>query len=189
MKNNNTHGESGITKRTSVYHGKVIDLGVETVTLPNGQECSLEIIRHPGGAVALAINAKHEVCLLRQYRHATGGWIWELPGGRIEADETPLLSAQRELREEAGIEAGHWSALIEMWSTPGFCTEKLYLYVARDLIEVQATPEADELFEVHWLPLTEAFRMCDSGDIEDAKTLIGLFRLRQESAVSGTNNV
>ena len=177
--NNNYLGGIPIKKHT-IYEGKVIDLGIETARLPTGGDCKLEIIRHPGGAVALALNSANEVCLLRQYRYATGGWLWELPGGRLEPGESALESAQRELLEEAGLEAGAWQVLTEIWSTPGFCDEKLYLFLARELKNVEPCTEEDEVIEVHWLPLAEAIRMCDNNDITDAKTMVGLYRLQRE---------
>jgi len=185
IKENNHHFTRGHPiKRRTIHVGKVIDLGIEIASLPTGGDCELEIIRHPGGAVALALNSDNEVCLLRQYRYATGGWLWELPGGRLEQGESALESAQRELREEAGLEAGKWQTFTEIWSTPGFCDEKLYLYLARDLKSVESCRDEDEVIEVHWLPLGEAIRMCDNNDISDAKTMIGLYRLQRE--ISGT---
>lgn len=163
--------------RETIYKGKVLDLGKEQVTLPGGVACELEMIRHPGGAVALAIDAKQRICLLRQYRHAAGGWIWELPGGRIEQDEEALLTAKRELQEEVGITAGEWSVLSSFYSTPGFCDERLHLFIARDLQQGSAATEPDELLEVHWLALDEALALCRRGEIVDAKTLVGLYQL------------
>lgn len=177
-----TSGVLSISQFKVVYHGKVIELGIEHVELPNGERCELELIRHPGGAVAIAINANRQVCLLRQYRHATGGWLWELPGGRIEAGEAPLLSAQRELREEAGIEADDWQPVIETWTTPGFCNEKLYLFLATGLTQHDPHTEVDEVLEVHWIDLAQAMTMCASGEIVDAKTLIGLYRLQHDAS-------
>ena len=155
----------------------MIDLSIESVVLPSGVSTELELIRHPGGAVALALNATGNICLIKQYRHAVGGWIWELPGGRIEPDEAPLLSAQRELREEVGVEAANWQPLINFWSTPGFCNEMLYLFSAEELTKVPLQRDADELMEVHWFSVSEALKMCDSGEITDAKTLLGLYKL------------
>lgn len=165
--------------RQSIYHGKVIDLGKEHVTLPNGVSCELEIIRHPGGAVALAIDAQGRICLLRQYRHAAGGWLWELPGGRIEPGESALESVKRELREEAGVLAGQWAPLSSFFSTPGFCDERLHLFVARDLVQGAVATEQDEVLEVHWVALAEALARCRRGEIVDAKTIIGLYQLRE----------
>jgi len=127
--------------------------------------------------VALALSNTNDVCLIKQYRHAAGGWLWELPGGRIEPDELPLVSAQRELREEVGLEANDWQPLVNVWSTPGFCTEMLYLFCARELSVVPTERDEDELMEVHWLSLSNALAKCDSGEITDAKTLLGLYKL------------
>jgi len=167
--------------RQPIYKGKVIELGKENVTLPNGVSCELEIIRHPGGAVALAMDAEARVCLLRQYRHAAGGWLWELPGGRIEKGEQPLESVQRELKEEAGVSAAKWTPLSSFYSTPGFCDERLHLFVAEDLQSGEPATEDDELLEVHWLALAEALALCRSGEIVDAKTIIGLYQLNEWS--------
>jgi len=120
---------------------------------------------------------------LRQYRHAAGGWIWELPAGLIEAEEQPLHCAQRELKEEAGIEASNWEPLVCFWSTPGFCTEKLHLFSASSLREVPTERDADELMEVHWLPISEALHLCDTGEISDAKTLLGLYTLHRKKSL------
>lgn len=163
--------------RQPIYKGKVLDLGVEQVILPNGVDCELEIIRHPGGAVALAIDAHSRVCLLRQYRYAAGGWLWELPGGRIEQGEEPLVSVKRELQEEAGITAAEWIPLSSFFSTPGFCDELLHLFIARDLHQGEPSTEQDELLEVHWLSVDEALDLCRTGQIVDAKTLVGIYQL------------
>lgn len=177
--------------RRTLYHGKVIDLGLEQVALPDGRHCELEIIRHPGGAVALALDERQRVCLLRQYRHAAGGWLWELPGGRLEPGETALLSASRELREEAGVTASHWQPLIECYSTPGFCDERLTLFLAEGVRQGVSATEQDEVLEVHWLPLAEALQMIRVGLIKDAKTIIGLYRLQdllQARLTAGASN-
>jgi ADP-ribose pyrophosphatase len=117
--------------------------------------------------------------LLRQYRHAAGGWIWEFPGGRIEPGESALASARRELREEAGVEARQWQAVIDFYSTPGFCDERLFLFLASDLQQVSSATEADEVLEVHWLDMSETRQLVQAGEIKDAKTLIGLYRVHE----------
>ena len=116
------------------------------------------------------------VCLLRQYRYATGGWLWELPAGKIDNREPPLDTARRELAEEAGREAAAWQELGFMHSSPGILTEVVYLYLARNLTPTAIGHEHEEVIEVHWLPLGEALTWCRDGRISDAKTLIGLFR-------------
>jgi ADP-ribose pyrophosphatase len=123
------------------------------------------------------VDGDSQVCLLRQYRHAAGGWIWELPAGLIEPEEPPRATAERELLEEAGVRAARWEPLGKMYSSPGFCTEQLHLYLARDLtIDESFTAREDEVIEVHWTPFDEALEMAASGKIQDAKTVVTLFR-------------
>jgi ADP-ribose pyrophosphatase len=162
--------------RRDIFRGRIVDVGVEDVTLPNGQRVALEIIRHPGGAAAVALDEDGRVCLLRQYRHAAGGWLWELPAGKIDPGETPFTTARRELAEEAGLAADHWQELGHLHSSPGVFTEVIHLYLARELRQLSQTHDADEVIEIHWLPFAEAINRCRSGEITDAKTLVGLYR-------------
>jgi ADP-ribose pyrophosphatase len=136
----------------------------------------LEIVHHPGGAAVVALDAENRVCLLRQYRHAAGGWLWELPAGKLDNAEAPLLCAQRELEEEAGLRDADWQSLGKIVSSPGVFTEVIHLYLARTLTAVPTRMEEHEVIEVHWLPWAEALRMAQAGEIEDAKTLAGLLR-------------
>jgi len=157
-----------------VYQGRIIQLGIETITMPNGVAVELEIVRHPGGAAVVALDEREQVCLLRQYRHAAGGWIWELPAGKLEPGEPAQTTAARELAEEAGLQASHWESLGKLIATPGFCDEIIHLFLARDLTEVKAEPEEHELFEVHRIPLNTAIEQVYDGTILDAKTMLGL---------------
>lgn len=159
-----------------IYQGRVIQLNVERVRLPNDQVADLEIIHHPGGAAIVAIDAQQRVCLLHQFRHAAGGYIWELPAGKIDHKEPPFQTAQRELVEEAGRTAGSWLSLGDYVSSPGVFTEVIHLYLARDLSEVPNAPEEHEVFQAEWLPFSEALRMAEQGELRDGKTLVGLFR-------------
>ncbi len=159
-----------------IFKGRIIRLTLETVELPNGAEAELEIVHHPGGAAVVALDAERRVCLLRQYRHAIGGWLWELPAGKLDPGEAPRTTAERELIEEAGVRAAAWQALGRTISSPGIFTEVIYLYLAQDLTLVPAAAEEHEVFEVHWLPWAEALRMAIEGEVEDAKTLAGLLR-------------
>lgn len=163
-------------RRQRVFRGKVVDVGLENVELPNGKSVELEIIRHPGGAAAVVLDDDEQVCLLRQYRHAAGGWLWELPAGKIDPGEDPFDTARREALEEAGVEAVDWIDLGLMNSSPGVFTEVIYLYLARGLRQTRHDHETDEVIEIHWLPLAQALDWCIDGTITDAKTLIGLFR-------------
>ena len=161
--------------KTIIYHGRIVDLELEQVRLPNGEECEFEIVRHPGGAAVVALNDAGQICLLRQYRHAIGGWIWELPAGKIDNAEDPLETARRELLEEAGVRAEVLRPLGRIVSSPGVFDEIVYVFVAQELRPCEQQAEPHEVFEVHWLPLTQAMAMARRGEIEDAKTLAGLF--------------
>lgn len=163
-------------QRQAIYAGRIIRLTLDTVTLPNGASAELEIVHHPGGAAVVALDADNRVCLLRQYRHAAGGWLWELPAGKLDGGEAPLLCAQRELEEEAGRQARDWQALGKIVSSPGVFTEVIHLFLARALTAVAAHAEEHEVIEVHWFAWDEALRMARVGEIEDAKTLAGLLR-------------
>lgn len=159
-----------------VHTGRVTRLTVDRVRLPNGHEAELEILHHPGGAAAVAVDAARRVCLLRQYRHAAGGYVWELPAGRLEPGEPPQETARRELVEEAGIAAREWRSLGVSLSSPGVFTERIHLFLATGLAPAPAALEAAEVLEVHWLPLDEALARCLDGRIEDSKTCMGLLR-------------
>jgi 8-oxo-dGTP pyrophosphatase MutT (NUDIX family) len=164
------------TSRRQVFRGKVLDVGLETVELPNGRTAELEIIRHPGGAAAVALDPAGRVCLLHQFRHAAGGWLWELPAGKIDPGEEPFATARRELAEEAGVEAAEWMDLGRLNSSPGVFTEVIYLYLARGLRPAPQEHDVHEVIEIHWVPFQQALDWCMDGTITDAKTLIGLFR-------------
>ncbi len=164
------------TRRTPVHRGRVVDLGIEEAELPNGRTATLEVVRHPGGAAVAAVDAAGRVCLVRQWRHAAGGWIWELPAGKLDPGEDPADTARRELEEEAGVRAGTWEPLGSIWSTPGFCDEVIHLYLARELDPVPTQHEVHEVIEVHWVPWADALARARSGELRDAKTVIGLYR-------------
>ena len=165
-----------MNKRKIIHDGSVVNLGIETVTLPTGDSMELEVIRHPGGAAVVAIDDRQRVCLLRQYRYAAGGWLWELPAGKIDVPETPDHTAKRELQEEAGLTADNWKSLGNFLTTPGFCDERIHLYLATELHSTPAERHPHEIIEVHWKNYHDALKMCDQGEINDGKTLLGLMR-------------
>lgn len=165
-----------LLSKREIFAGRVIRVTVESVRLPNGHAAELEIVHHPGGAAVVAVDARQQVCLLRQYRHAAGGYVWELPAGKLEPGEPPADTAARELIEEAGRQAARWQSLGSYVSSPGVFTEIIHLFLASDLTAVAAAPEAAEVMEVHWVPLSEALQRAASGDITDGKTALGLWR-------------
>ena len=158
-----------------IYTGRVVTLDVAEVRLPNGELATLEIVGHPGGAAVVALNAAGEVCLLRHYRYAAGGWLWEVPAGKLDG-KTADATARAELAEEAGVLARDWRSLGHVVSSPGVFREVVHLYLARELSPVAAAPERDEVFEVAWVPLAEAVRRALDGDLSDAKSVIALLR-------------
>jgi ADP-ribose pyrophosphatase len=158
----------------NVFKGRVLTLNLEQVRLPNGRVADLEIAHHPGGAAVVAIDAEGRVCLLRQFRHAAGGWLTELPAGKLDGGEPPLECAHRELAEEAGVNAGRWQKLGEYFSSPGVLTEVIHLFLARDLTPADAEPEEHEVFEVKWVPVDEAVAMAAGGGLKDGKSIVGL---------------
>ncbi|HEU4593434.1 MAG TPA: NUDIX hydrolase [Steroidobacteraceae bacterium] len=162
--------------RKIIYEGRVIRVSVDTVELPNGVRVPLEVVRHPGGAAAVAIDAQRRVCLLRQYRHAAGGYIYELPAGKLEPDEPPETTARRELVEEGAVHAARWSSLGAYFSSPGVFTEVIHLYLATELTPAASAPEPDEVFQVEWWPLDVAVARAYGGELTDAKTIIGILR-------------
>jgi 8-oxo-dGTP pyrophosphatase MutT (NUDIX family) len=164
------------SERKIIYEGRVIKVSVDTVDLPNGVRIPLELVRHPGGAAAVAIDDQRRVCLLRQYRYAAGGYIYELPAGKLEPGEPPETTARRELIEEAAVSASRWSSLGAYFSSPGVFTEVIHLYLATGLSPAAAAPEADEVFQVEWWPLSTAVERARNGELTDAKTIIGILR-------------
>jgi ADP-ribose pyrophosphatase len=163
----------------NVFTGRILTLNLERVRLPNGRVAELEIAHHPGGAAVVAVDGTGRVCLLRQFRHAAGGWVDELPAGKLDGGEPPIDCARRELAEEAGVTARQWDKLGEYLSSPGVLTEVVHVFLARDLEPVAARPEEHEVFETRWLPLREAASLAARGELHDGKSLVGLMWARE----------
>ena len=159
-----------------IYRGRIVNLRVERVTLPNGVAVDLELMHHAGASAVVAVDDAGRVVLLRQYRHAAGGYLWEVPAGMLaSADEAPETCAARELREEAGVTARELTRLGMIFPSPGFCDERIHLFLARSLTRGDHGHEADEVIaEIRWVPLPEALAMARAGEIVDAKTMCGL---------------
>ncbi len=158
------------------YQGKVVKLAVDTVEAPNGNRFDLEVIHHPGAAAIVPLDANGEVLLVRQYRHATGEWLLEVPAGKLDSGEEPRACAARELVEEVGFAAGELVDLGFIWTTPGFTNEKIWLFLARDLVPAVQDLQEDELLTVERWPLDVAVEMALGGDIRDAKSVCALVR-------------
>jgi ADP-ribose pyrophosphatase len=161
------------------FQGKVFNVFTDTLVEPGGHRNSRDVIRHNGSVVMMAVDesknpADPEIILERQYRHAAGQFLLELPAGSREPNEAPLAAAKRELIEETGLRARRWTMLIRYFASPGFLGEWMQIYLARDLREGVARPELDEQIEVQRVPLSQVMRMIAEGKIHDGKTLIGL---------------
>jgi len=161
-------------RRREIYRGRVVNLGVETVTLPNGATVELEVIRHQGASAVVPLQEDGTVLLIRQYRHAAGGFIYEIPAGKLDPGENPLACAERELEEETGRRAGHLEHLLTFFTTPGFTDEIIHIYLATELIPGVQNLEHDEVLEVVEMPLEHALQRIADGTIRDGKTIIGL---------------
>ena len=160
------------------YKGKVFDVYTDTVEEPGGTINKRDVIRHNGSVVILAVdetNPKDPIVILeRQYRHAAGQFLIELPAGRIEPGEAPLATAKREMIEETGYRAKKWTLLTKYFASPGFLGEWMQIYLARDIRAGIATPEPDEHIEILRVPLSEALALASANKIHDGKTIIGL---------------
>ena len=163
-----------MSKSRKVYSGRAVNLYVETVTLPNGRSTELDLIRHPGAAAAVPLKDDGTVLLVRQYRHAAGGFIYEVPAGKLDGGEAPERCAHRELTEEAGVRAGRLDHLASILTTPGFTDEVIHLYLARELEPAQQALEADEVLTVEPHSLEDAVAMCADGRLRDAKSICAL---------------
>jgi ADP-ribose pyrophosphatase len=174
-----------------VFKGRVFSVYRDEVVEPGGHENVREVIRHNGSVVILAIDESNnpddpEVILERQYRHAAGQFLLELPAGRVEPGESTLAAAKREMIEETGYRAKKWSLLTKYFASPGFLGEWMQIYLARDIHAGEAQPEEDEKIEIVRLPLSQALALAAANKIHDGKTLIGLMlydRLRREARV------
>lgn len=169
--------ESHIHRKEIIRQGRVFDITLENVSLPNGARIDMEIIRHPGASAIAAMNGKREILMLRQYRHAVGAYWWEIPAGTFNGNEDPLVCAQRELAEETGYSAGLWESLGAVTPVPGYSDERIHLFLAMELNRSAPNLDFDEIIEVHPLPLDQVVKMIVEGRIEDAKTITAVFRV------------
>jgi ADP-ribose pyrophosphatase len=159
------------------YKGRHIQVREDRVIEPAGYEASREIVVHPGAVCIVARPSPDEVILIRQYRHATGRELLEIPAGTLHEGEDPLVCAFRELEEETGYRAATMIERARFWTTPGFTTEFMYLYEASDLTKTQMNTDEDEAIEVDIVQGHEALQLIDSGHIQDAKSILGLLRI------------
>ena len=160
-------------KRRVTYQGRSITVYVEEAELPDGRRVDLDVVRHPGASAIVPFETDDTVLLIRQFRHAAGGFIWEVPAGKLDGD-TPEVCAAKELEEEAGRRPGRLERLGSILTTPGFTDEVIHLFAAFDLEPVPTRLESHEVIDVVPTPIGEALEMVWSGEISDAKSAISL---------------
>jgi ADP-ribose pyrophosphatase len=170
----------------TVHRGRYLDCRVLTIERADGSRSTRDIVWHPGAVAMVALDENDRVLLVRQFRIATGHALLEIPAGTLDVDaatgrvEDPDAAAGRELEEETGYRAGHWERIGDFWTAPGFATERMWLYLATDLRPADLDrlgPDDDEHLELKRVPWRDAVEMADRGEIRDAKSLVGLFRL------------
>jgi len=165
--------EKRIDTRT-IFKGRIINLRVDTVLLPNGKNAQREIVEHPGAVVIIPVLSDRNIVLVKQYRAAVGKVLLELPAGTLEKGENPYECALRELEEETGLSAGKMKPLITFYPSPGICSEIMHVFVASELKKTQSSPDPDEFLKVVKLEISKILDMINSGEIEDGKTLVGI---------------
>ena len=161
-----------------VYRGKVLDVKRDEVLVANGNKSVREVVEHPGGVVILAVKDGY-VLTVKQFRYPLKTTSVEFPAGRLERNEDPDLAAKRELLEETGYVADNWTKLGYIYTTPGFCEEKLYLYLAQDLKFNEPNPDEDEIIESGKFSIQDFYNMIQKGEINDSKTICAFFRGRK----------
>ncbi len=160
-----------------VFTGRLLKVRVDDVALADGRRTTREIVEHPGAVAIVAVQGKGDdsrIVLVRQFRKAVEQFLWEIPAGTLEPSEEPLVCAQRELLEETGLSAQRWSHLQTFYTAPGFCTEKMWLYLAQDLRSHSHSQAADEQIEVGFYSRSQIEELLRAHQIQDAKTLVGL---------------
>ena len=168
-----------------IYPGKIIRVEKWHVKLPTGDTAMREIVRHNGASAIVPVDDNGMVTLVRQYRAAIGQCTWEIPAGKLDsASEDPFSAAKRELEEETGLQADQWRKLTAIYTTPGFCNERITIYLATGLSQRNAHPDADEFLGITRIPLKEAVSYCMTGEFQDGKTVIGLLMAQQALAAA-----
>jgi ADP-ribose pyrophosphatase len=175
--------EERTTASTRPFVGKLISVRVDEVALANGHEATREVVEHPG-AVAILAWDDARLAMVSQWRHATGREMLEIPAGTLDPGESPRATAERELGEECGLAADHWEQGPSFFTAPGFCTERLTLFLATGLRGTEASGPDDELLEASWLSLEDAVTAVDDGRVIDAKSVAGILWLAHRLASS-----
>lgn len=161
-------------KSQEIFRGRIVNLRVDTVLLPDQRQSTREVIEHVPAVAIVALDDKGNIIMVRQFRKPVEEVLLEIPAGLMDSGEEPLISAKRELREETGLTASHWEKILSYYSTPGFTNECLHLYLATGLSQGEVDPDEDEFVEIVSMPLEKAYDMIFKGQIKDGKSIIGI---------------
>ncbi len=173
---NSFQAKAKINKSTEIYKGKLFSFVAEDITLPNGVRSKIAMVRHPGSTAIVPMIDDHTVVMIRQYRHPIREYILEIPSGTLEPGESSLNCAKRELEEETGLTAGAFIELAQVYILPAYTDEKIYVYLARDLVPCKQNLDPDEIIEVVTYPLDEVVEMISTSQITDALTILSIHR-------------
>jgi ADP-ribose pyrophosphatase len=175
-------GDSGLTekkiKSSLMFEGSILKLYFDEVMLPNGKTATREKVTHPGAVAVVPVNKNKEIILVRQYRYPVEKILIEIPAGKLDTGEAPIVCAERELHEEAGAKNGRLTHLVTIYTSPGFSDEKMEIYLATDFVEEANNPDHDEFLAVDKISLEKCIEMIENGTINDAKTIIGIMCAR-----------
>lgn len=169
--------EEKTLNKNYIYKGKIINLRVDDALLPNGNSAKREVVEHPGGVCVAALTKENELLLVKQFRYPYGQEILEIPAGKREAGEDPLCCGIRELAEETGAKSDNFEFLGQIYPTPGYTDEIIYLYLAKDVTFGNANPDDDEFVEVIKMPFEQALQKVLSNEIKDSKTQIAVLMI------------
>jgi ADP-ribose pyrophosphatase len=169
-----------ITQSTEIFKGRIVYLQVHDVRLANGMASTREVVHHQGAVAVVVTDDKHNVLLVQQYRLPAGKVMWEIPAGILEPDEEPEACAIRELQEETGYKPLSLAGLGGIHPAPGYTTEFIHIYWAREFVESKLESDEDEFVEAYWKPLSDAIEMITSGEITDSKTITAVLRVARE---------
>jgi ADP-ribose pyrophosphatase len=162
-----------ISSSQEVYSCRIFTVTEDVANDESGFEIHRSVVRHAGSAIMMAVDSLDRVLLVRQYRLPPDQFLWELPAGKVDPGETPIEAARRELKEETGYAADTWTPMVSYWPSPGYCEEKMHLFLATGLSAGEATPMDDERIETRWFTVAEIELMIQSGEMQDGKTLVG----------------
>lgn len=175
--------EETVLNKADVYQGRVINLAILDVRLPDGTQSKREVVKHPGAVAMVALDQANHVLLVKQYRIAAERVMLEIPAGTLRAGEPPLMCAERELQEETGYRPGKLESIGGMFVAPGYTTEFIHLFLATDLTESRLNMDDDEFIEVERVPLAEALAMIERGELIDGKSIAGLLKVARKMGI------